>query len=270
MSAGKIEIAFEGLCPFFTKHLSENQLMVGVLGIFGADSVTHTPKMTIMEEDVCEPVIYKTRFGRKALSGEASLHLFSEEGVVAANISQAEGLALLDVETVLYHEDETEDDVLEIDPAKCQVRFHFSNGVLSPIRSTTVGFFDLEEDEDEPIPTLPPKSYTYNAKLQIEIPEGGYAVLHFSELADDVVFKSGRNYVIKIESLPASEHDHHENTEDDHEHEEEGAEINHFQYFYLLAKNDLERKIVPRSAVSGPVDGNPFCMLAAFGNTEYE
>lgn len=267
MSAGKIEIAFEGLCPFFTKHLSENRLMVGVLGIFGADSVTHTPKMTITEEDVCEAVIYKTRFGRKALSGEAFFHIFSEEGAVAAKISQAEDLALLDVETDLYHEDETEDEVLEIDPAKCQVRLHFSNGMLLPMQSTTVGFLDLEKDEL--ITTLQPKSYTYNAKLQIEIPEGGYAVMHFSEQADDVVFKSGRNYVIKVESLPASEHEHHENTEEGHEHEEENTEINHFQYFYLLAKNDPERKIVPRRAVSPPAGGNPFCMLAAFGNTEY-
>jgi hypothetical protein len=269
MSAGKIEVTFEGLCPFFTKHLSEKRLMVGVLGVFGADLVTHTPTMTILEEDVPEPVIYKTKFGRKALSGEGFFHLFSEEGVVAGELSQAENLALLDVETELYHEDETEDDELEIDPGKCQVRLHFSNGMLSPMQSNTVGFFDLEEDEL--IPTFPQKSYTYNAKLQIEIPEGGYAVLHFSGEADDVVFKSGRNYVVKIESLPTSEHDHHENTEDHHEHEEEGDtdEVNHFQYFYLLAKNELERIIVPKKAVSGPVDGNPFCMLAEFGNTEY-
>lgn len=256
MSAGKIEITFDGLCPFFTKHVSEHRLMVGVLGIFGAGLVTHTPTLTILEENTPEPVVYKTKFGRNGLSGEAFLHLFSEEGMVSGDLSQALDLKLLDVETELYPDEE-----LAIDTGKCQVRLHFSNGILSPMQSTSVRFFD--QMEDTLIPELLPKSYTYNAKLEVEIPEGSYAVLHFNGEADDFVFKAGRNYVITVESLPL--HDHHEDTADHHE----GMEINHFQYFYRLASNQPDRIIVPKRTVKGPSGGTPDCMLGDFGNTEY-
>lgn len=250
MSAGKIEITFEGLCAFFSKHLTETEhrLTVGLIGIWGATDITHIPTLTI-EDEVSETTVYSGKHCRTGLTGDVYLHFLTEDGSVENDIAKNSTVSLLDVES-LYEPGE-----LGINPEKCQARLHFRNGTLSQIRSSRVEFkdpignpIDGHEDVEE---------FTYSVKLEIPIPESCYPILHFDSGANDFVFNADRNYIITVTSLPNPLHPG----------EHAQTPQNHFQYFYRIADNRPATLILPNPA-DGHEDGRPWCMLGEFGGTE--
>ena len=268
MNAGRIEVTFEGLCAVFTKHLPEHRLMVGLVGVWGADDVIHVPTLSISEEGVSETTVYSGRSCRRSLSGDVYLRLLSDDSPIANDI-EGSNANLLDVEG-FYSEGTLGE--LDIDPQKCQARLHFGNGTLSQMKPTRVVITDslgnpLTDLDGNPIANLggnqvtdsegnlTPLEFTYNVMLEVPIPEMCYPVLHFDGEADDFIFKANRNYIITITSLPQpGGHTH--------------ALQNHFQYFYRLASSDPAKTVVP-NPLDEPDNGGPWCMLGGFGDTEY-
>jgi len=260
MCTGTIEFTFEGLCPFFTSELTEERsLTVGLIGVFEANEVTHTPALRIFEQSFPEPITYRGTTSRMLLTGDAHLHIVSNDGIPAKNITADSSVKLLDIEG-LY-----DTETLVIDPQGCQARLHFNHGVLSQIRPNTVRVQALdhhmatedeeeeeEEEEVEEVEEVEKEEFSYSVKLVITIPEDSYAVLHFQGDTDDYVFKDGRNYRVEVSSLPQpSNHDH---------------QVNHFKYFYRLVNNPPNPILVPIDVFQGD-GGNPTCMLASFGKT---
>src|SRR5262245_34573469 len=254
MCTGTIEFTFEGLCPFFTRGLTEEKsLMVGLIGVFEANEVTHTPTLRIFEQSFPEPITYRGTTSRMLLTGDAYLHIVSNDGIPARNITADSSVKLLDIET-LY-----DTETLVIDPQGCQARLHFNNGVLSQIRPNRVRVQALDhpmatEDEEEEgeVEEVQSEDFSYSVKLVITIPKDSYAVLHFQGDTDDYVFKAGRNYRVEVCSLPQpGNHDH---------------QVNHFKYFYRLVENPPDTILVPED-VFEPDSGDPTCMLASFGKT---
>jgi len=242
--AGNVKFTFEGLCPFFTKHIPEHRLMIGLIGIYEPNEVMHVPTLAIFEEGFPEPTIYRGNSIRKLLTGDVFFHLRSNDSLAADDIVADNSVNLLDIER-LY-----EPGALAVDPQRCQARLHFNHGALSQIESNLVKFVDQHGD----LLDRPPERLSYNLKLEIPVPEQSYAVLHFEGETDDFVFKGGRNYRVAITSLP--------------QHIDHDDETNHFQYFYSLAGNTPDTIIIPEQA-NEEDEGRPFCMLGGFGNTEY-
>ena len=251
MSTGTIEFTFEGLCPFFTSELiEEKSLMVGLIGVFEANEVTHAPTLRIFEHPFPEPITYRGTTSRRLLTGDAYLHIISNNGIAAKDITSDPGVKFLDIEKLYPTK------TLEIDPQGCQARLHFNNGVLSQIRPNTVIVQALDHhmasESEEEVEEGVRQEFSYSVKLVITIPEDSYAVLHFQGDTDDYVFKAGRNYRVEVRSLPQpGNHDH---------------QVNHFKYFYRLVKNPPQPILVPED-VFKPDSGDPTCMLASFGKT---
>jgi hypothetical protein len=261
MSTSTIEFTFEGLCPFFTSELTEEKsLMVGLIGVFEPNKVTHAPTLRIFENPLPEPITYRGTTSRRLLTGDAYLHIISNNGIAAKDITSDTSVKFLDIEELYPTE------TLEIDPQGCQARLHFNNGVLSQIRPNRVivkalGSEDEEEEEEgegehgehgEHGEQVPKQDFSYSVKLVITIPEDSYAVLHFQGDTDDYVFKAGKNYRVEVRSLPLpGNHDH---------------QVNHFQYFYRLVNNPPNPILVPIDVYKSD-SGDPTCMLAAFAKT---
>jgi len=149
------------------------------------------------------------------------------------------------------HKNET----LKVMPELCKARFHFQHGLL----------YAISLPPFSPVTFKPPNlgangRYPIEARIEIGLPEDGYAVLRFlGGDTRDFVFEGadGRHYFVTIENSPPKRQapEHHDD-----------GDPNHFEYYYKLVAPP-HKTYLP--IITSPGTGDPFCMNGGFGDTDY-
>jgi hypothetical protein len=101
---------------------------------------------------------------------------------------------------------------------------------------------------------MAPSNAATRAGLDVEIPDHGYAVLHFDGETEDFVFKGGRDYEVEVVNRA------------------QAIDYRHFGYFYKIVHPKPKRKLIPISAQSAEPalrGGDFMCWIAGFGKSGY-
>lgn len=245
-----IRIQFDDLCAFFTKYA--DRLMVGMISTDEAEPEhRHQPHIVIRQDGV----VVREYKGFDAVNGDISFRVFPQgDPLVRLNAVNADERRkpfelLVDIENDLYPNQS-----LTVDPQRCPARFHFQSGTFYTTKHLTdVRFVDLKTDEVCP---HAPSDISLDAGLDVEVPDNGYAVLHFRNQTEGFVFRGGQDYEVEIVNRA------------------EAVYADHFKYYYNLVPQSLSRQWVPNGgsltglALPAGADRIP-CDSAAFGNADY-
>jgi hypothetical protein len=243
-----IKFTFEDLCAFFTRYPS--RLMVGMIATDNeAPEDIHRPHIIIKENGV----VKREYSGFTEINGDISLDVYPKGKPFKKYVSQSAHAGrqpfdlIVDIEKQLYPREK-----MRANPKACRARLHFSNGELYTLSHSVKAVFG---DARTKVPEVSgPSNAATRAGLDIEIPDHGYAVLHFDGETDDFVFKGGRNYEVDIANRAPA------------------IDFRHFGYFYKIVNPKPKRRLIPISAQSpdpGLRGGDFFCWIAAFGKSEY-
>lgn len=244
-----IRFTFEDLLAFFTKY--PGRLMVGMIATDKeAPEDVHQPHIVIKENGVV-----KREYRNFAeINGDISLDVYPETEPLkdhaprSARDPRQSFDKVVDIEKHLYP-----GVAMQADAKACRARMHFSNGELySHAQAVNAVFADAKTKQ--PVAGAP-SAFAAKAGLDVQVPNDGYAVLHFHNDTDDFVFKGGRDYQVEVlNRAPA-------------------IDFNHFRFTYNIVRPKPKSKIIPVSAQGvGPTlkAGDWACMIMAFGNSDYE
>jgi hypothetical protein len=132
---------------------------------------------------------------------------------------------------------------------KCRAILQFNTGTVYTLEPLPLCF--VNEKTREPNPVAPTKS-ALKVGLDVQLPEGGYAVLHFTGTTEDFVFKGHQDFDVEVINAADSK------------------QLNHFKYLYNLVNPTPEPKWVPAPPPPGPepmprdVDYN--CIPGGYGD----
>jgi hypothetical protein len=245
-----IRFRFEDLCAFFSKYNS--RVMVGFISTEDeAPEDNHQPRITIKRNGVVER-IYQS-FAE--INGDILLEVFPEGKPLSRYTPQSFGdphrplNMLVDIEKDLHPQEN-----LNVDPKLCRARLYFKNGeVYTTDPYTNTRFADIKTGK---ICEIAARDYTANAGIDVEIPEDGYARLHFLNETEDFIFQSGSDYEVEVINH---------------------AEANtgeHFRFFYNVINPKPEHMwyiaSTERLGLPVPGAGNFGCWQQTFGKTEWE
>jgi hypothetical protein len=153
---------------------------------------------------------------------------------------------IVDIEKHLYPREK-----MRANAKECVARLHFNSGVFYTIHSYPDTIFGDEKTRESSGHQL---TSADKVGLDVEVPDHGYAVLHFSGDTEDFVFKGGRDYEVEVINRA------------------EAIDFRHFGYFYKIVHPRPKRKLVPVSVLGcEPVLGltGVACRVAVFGRSEY-
>jgi hypothetical protein len=228
-----IRFNFDDLCAFFSRYTS--RLMVGLISTDGeAPEHVHQPHIIIKRDGVVEREYHTFA----EINGEICLEVFPEGRPLNRYVPQSPSDPrrsfdmIVDIGKDLHPEEK-----LQADPGLCRARLYFKNGELYSTNSyTNVRFAEVKTGE---VCEHAPKEMTADVGLDVEIPEGGYAVLRFFNGTEDFIFRSGSDYEVKITNLA------------------EAVTGEHFKYFYNIVRPQPEQMWYFASAerVGLPVPG---------------
>jgi hypothetical protein len=153
---------------------------------------------------------------------------------------------IVDIEKQLYPREK-----MKADAKACAARLYFNNGDFYTItyHADTV-FADAKTKE----PSGHKLTAASKVGLDVEVPNHGYAVLHFEGDTEDFVFKGGRNYVVDVVNRA------------------EAIDFRHFSYFYKIVRPKPKQRLVPISAQGcEPALGftGYICMGSTFSRSDY-
>lgn len=243
-----IHFTFEDLCAFFTRYPS--RLMVGMISTENeAPQDIHRPSIVIKENGV----VKREYHDFSEINGDITLDVYPKGESFkryvprsARDPRQSFDL-VVDIEKQLYPRDK-----MIADAKACRARIYFNNGELYTCTyATNTVFADAKTKQPDGRDPLPAAS---KAGLDVEVPNYGYAVLHFSNDTDDFVFKGGRDYEVEIVNRA------------------QAIDFHHFAYFYNIVRPKPKHRLIPISAQTAQPAlglGNIFCTLTSFGKSEY-
>lgn len=245
-----IRIRFDDLCAFFTRHA--DRVMVGMIPTDeAAPEHRHQPHIVIRQDGV----VVREYKGFDVVNGDISFRVFPQGGpltaieAVNADERRKPFALLVDIENDLYP-----NQPLTVEPQRCRARFHFQNGTLYTTKHLTeVRFVDLDTAEVCP---HSPTDISLDAGLDVDVPDEGYAVLHFRNGTEDFFFRGGQDYEVEIVNRAEAVH------------------ADHFKYYYNLTPQPLARHWVPNGGVMtgrtmpAGADIVP-CDSAGFGRAAY-
>ena len=246
-----IKFTFEDLCAFFTRYSS--RLLVGMIATDGeAPENSHQPRIIIKENGVNK----REYRGFAEINGDISLEVLPKGRPLSRHVPSSARdprrpfSLLVDIEKDLHPKEK-----LHVDPRLCRARLYFKNGELYTTHHlVNIRFADLETNQ--PCENAP-LEIAAKVGLEVEIPEGGYAVLRFSGETEDFVFKGGRNYEVEVTNQADS------------------IQFDHFKYFYNIVRSKPKHRWAPVSAQSTglPIPraaGDPLCIPGRFGSTIWD
>jgi hypothetical protein len=243
-----ISFTFEDLCALFTKYPS--RLMVGMISTDSeAPEHVHRPHIAIKQNGV----VKREYRGFDEVHGDITLDVHPKGRPLSRHTPRSGRdrrqpfNLVVDIEKQLYA-----GEALRPDARACRARLHFRNGELyAREHAVNASFADLRTRRPS---ADAPSAVATKVGLDVEVPEDGYAVLHFEGETEDFVFKGDRNYEVEVVNRA------------------DAITLNHFQYFYDIVRPKPKQKLVPVSAQSvGPTPrwGDWLCILAAFGLADY-
>jgi hypothetical protein len=211
-----ITFRFEDLCAFFSRFPS--RLMVGLISTDGEPPEhVHQPHIIIKRDGVVEREYHTF----DEINGDICLDVFPEGKPLSRYVPRSSNDhrrsfdMVVDLEHDLHPNEE-----LQVDPLLCRARFYFRNGELySTNPFTNVLFAEVKTGK---VCVDAPTEIATNAGLDVEIPDGGYAVLRFFNNTEDYVFQAGSDYVVEITNLA------------------EAITGHHFKYSYKIARQQPE------------------------------
>jgi hypothetical protein len=212
-----IRFSFEDLCVFFSRY--PERLMVGLISTDGeAPEHIHQPHIIIKRDGVVEREYHTFA----EINGDICLEVFPEGKPLSRYMPQSPSDPrrsfdmMVDIENDLHPNER-----LQVDPMLCRARLYFKNGELySTNPFTNVRFADVKTGK---VCEHAPTEMAVNVGLDVEIPEGGYAVLRFFNGTEDFIFRSGNAYEVKITNLA------------------EAITGGHFKYFYKIVRPQPEQ-----------------------------
>ena len=221
-----IKFTFGDLCAFFTRNSS--RLMVGLISTDHEEPKhVHHPRITIKQNGVTQR-IYREFV---EINGDIWLEVrkgrpHSRHNQRSANDPRLPASLLVDIEKQLHPKEK-----LKVNPKLCRARLHFRNGVLYTVKDcVNVKFADAKTNE--PCPHAPSET-AHQMGLDIEIADGGQAVLSFSGQTDDFTFEGGQDYEVEVIN------------------EGSARQFDHFKYFYNIVRPQPEYMWIPVSG-EGP------------------
>jgi hypothetical protein len=245
-----IQFRFEDLCAFFSRY--PERLMVGLISTEGeAPEHVHEPHIIIKRDGVVEREYHTFA----EINGDICLEVFPEGKPLSRYVPQSPDDPhrsfdmLVDIENDLHPSEK-----LQVDPNLCRARLYFRNGdIYSTHPYTNVRFADVGTGKEC---AHAPTEMATSAGLDVEIPEGGYAVLHFFNRTEDFVFQSGSHYEVEIGNLA------------------EAITGDHFKYFYNIVRSQPERMWYfaygERLGLPVPALGTSVCPIYRLGETIWE
>src|SRR5262245_55682248 len=182
-----ISFEFEDLCAFFTKD--STRLMVGMISTDDeAPEDIHRPHIIIKENGV----VKREYHDFTEIKGDIILEVypkgkpFKRYTPKSARDPRQSPNLIVDVEKQLYPRQK-----IKANARECRARLYFSSGEFYTLdygRETVFG------DEKTKQPSGHKLNSANKVGLDVEVPDHGYAVLHFDGDAEDFVFKGGRSY----------------------------------------------------------------------------
>ena len=248
-----VTFTFEDLCAFFTSNPS--RLMVGLISTEGeAAENVHKPIIVIKRNGITE----QEYLGFAEVNGDIALLVYPDASPVMQYAPHGAGDArqsfstIVDIERDLYPKE-----TLNVDAGLCPARIHFGNGKAYTLQHiVNAKFADLKT---KGLCESAPSVIASLVGLEIRIPDGGYAVLHFDGQTPDFVFESGPDYEVEVANRAEGTYDH-------------------FRYFYNIVRPKPERIFVPVAGeLLSVADSRPVmrvtpdvpCMPAKFGATPF-
>jgi hypothetical protein len=247
-SMSTITFTFEDLCAFFTRYPS--RLMVGMIATDNeAPEDVHRPHIIIKENGVVKREYHEFA----EINGDISLDVYPKGKPLTHHVSRSARDPrksfdlVVDIEKDLYRGEK-----FNVDAKACRARMHFNSGVLYTVHhAINTVFADVKTKQPS---SHTPSAVANKAGLDVEVPDNGYAVLHFHGDTEDFVFKGGRNYQVEVVNRA------------------QAIDFNHFNYFYNILRPKPKNKLVPISAQGADPTlnlGDFLCFLAAFGKSPY-
>ena len=244
-----IRFHFEDLCAFFSRY--DSRLMVGLISTDGEEPENvHQPRITIKRNGVVEREYHTFA----EINGDIVLELLPEGKPLSRYTPQSPGdprrpfSLLVDIEKL--HPQEK----LNVDPRLCSAHLYFKNGetyATDPL--TNARFTDTKTGQPcENAPT----ELSANVGIDVEIPENGYARLHFFNGTEDFIFQSGSDYEVEVIN------------------QAEAITGEHFKYFYNIVSPKPEHMWYCTAAdrhglpIPGIVGG--MCLADTFGRAEWK
>lgn len=243
-----INFTFEDLCAFFTRYPS--RLMVGMIATDNeAPEDVHRPHIVIRENGV----IRREYQEFAEINGDISLDVYPQGKPLTRRFSPSARDPrqpfdlVVDIEKDLYGREK-----FRANAKACRARLHFNTGRLyTCAHATNAVFADAKTHKAAP---HAPSAVATKVGLEVEVPEHGYAVLHFHGDTEDFVFKGGRDYQVEVVNRA------------------QAIDFNHFRYFYNIVRPKPKSRLIPVSA-QGPEPslnvGDWLCLIAAFGKSPY-
>ncbi len=243
-----INFTFEDLCAFFTKYPS--RLMVGMIATDNeAPEDIHRPHIVIKENGV----VRREYHDFAEINGDISLDVYPKGKPLSyhtprsARDPRQSFDMVVDIEKDLYRGEK-----FNVNAKACRARLHFNTGTIyTCAHATNAVFADVKTKQ--PI-SHAPSSVANKVGLDVEVPDHGYAVLHFHSDTEDFVFKGGRDYQVEVINRA------------------QAIDFNHFRYFYNIVRPKPKNILIPVSA-QGPQPslnfGDFMCFPGAFGKSPY-
>jgi hypothetical protein len=245
-----IRFSFEDLCAFFSRYPS--RLMVGLISTEGeAPEHVHQPHIIIKRDGVVEREYHTFA----EINGDIYLEVFPEGKSLSRYVPQSPSDHRRSFDMVVDLENDLHPkEMLHVDTMLCCARLYFKNGELySTNPFTNVRFVDVKTGK---VCEHAPREMAAKAGLDVEIPEGGYAVLRFFNGTEDFVFQGGNDYEVEITNLA------------------EAITGDHAQYFYNIVRSHPEQMwyLASGDKMGLPVPGAGvgICSVYQIGHTIWE
>lgn len=213
----KIVFTFDDLCALFSKY--PDRLMVGMIATEEEPPEhRHRPYIAIQKNGE----LVREYRGWEQVHGDIQLLVYPHGEPMRRYVphSPTDPRRSFDLVTGLdqLHPGEP----LEVDLERCRAKLYFTNGELFALHPHTAArFADLETGESCP---HGPTDIAVDAGLEVQIPSGGQAWLHFRSDTEDFCFKDGADYEVLVSNRA------------------QAITSMHFQYFYhLLASPPPQR-----------------------------
>jgi hypothetical protein len=245
-----IRFHFEDLCAVFSRYPS--RLMIGLISTEGeAPENVHQPRIIIKRNGVVEREYHTFA----EISGDIVFEVLPEGKPLSRYTPKSPGDPHrpfsfgIDIENDLHPQEK-----LNVDPKLCRARLYFQNGELYTTNPhTNMRFIDAMTGK---MSEIVPTELTANLGLDVEIPENGYARLHFFNETEDFIFRSGCDYEVEIVN------------------QAEALTGEHFKYFYNVISPKPEHMwyIGSGENLGLPVPGAGWgvCYFGCFGRTDWE
>jgi hypothetical protein len=246
-----IRFSFEDLCAFFSRYPS--RIMVGLISTDGESAEhVHQPHIIIKQNGK----VLREYHTFAEINGDICLEVspgskpLSRYKPRSASDPQRPFSMLVDIEKDLHPQEK-----LQVDPRLCRARLYFRNGELySTNPFTNVRFAEVNTGQ---VCEHAPGEMTTKVGLDVEIPEGGHAVLHFFNQTDDFIFRGGRDYEVEVTNLAGA------------------VTGDHFKYFYNIVRPQPEQmwRFAAGESLGLPVPGTAgqlMCTLGDFGSAVWE